>query len=216
MWRRCPRSPCSIPCFRLPLRLPLPPPSWTCGCSPSPRAPAPGSGHQYHHKGQRCWHSDKRGFHASVVGGQVHAAWEMAQEASRSIWGRKKPSPILTPPPAVAPSALPPRVPTLARPHRQDRSGAGRVPGATAAPLDRLLGPSAWETHRRNITKLPVGVPPFRFCTPNGPAAVADRNTPPAIARPSLLPSEIAGGLLHQELTPIAHSLRPLSLRRLH
>ena len=62
----------------------------------------------------------------------------------------------------------------------------------------------------------PVGVSPFFFRPPDGPAAVANRNTPPAIARPSLLQSEIAAGLLHQELTPLAHSRHPLVRRRPH
>ena len=92
--------------------------------------------------------------------------------------------------------------------------GAGRVPGATAAPLDRLLGPSAWATHRRNNTKPPVGVSPFHFRPTDGPAAVADRDTPLAIARPSLLRLEIAEGISHRDLTPLAHSRRHLARQR--
>ena len=119
----------------------------------------------------------------------------------RSCRGRQKPSLILTPPPAVAPRALPAGVPTLARPRGRARCGSGRVLGATAAPLDRISGPVAWATHRRNDTKPPIGVSPFLFCPLDGRAAVADCNTPSAIARPSLLRSEIAAGLSHRELT---------------
>ena len=146
--RRSPRSPRSIPNFR-PLLRPLhPPPSWPCSRSPPPRAPAHGPGRQYLPKGRRCRRSDGRGCRALFVGGQVRVAWEMAQEASCSRKERHKPSPILTPPPAVAPRALPAGVSTLARPCGRDRGGAGQVLGATAAPLDRLSVPSAWATRR--------------------------------------------------------------------
>ena len=66
------------------------------------------------------------------------------------------------------------------------------------------------------VPKPPIGVSPFLFCPPDDPAAVDNLNTPPAIARPSLLRSEIAAGLLHRELTPHAHSRRPLVFRRPH
>ena len=46
--------------------------------------------------------------------------------------------------------------------------------------------------------------------------AVANGGLPPAIARPSLLRSEIAAGILHRELTPLTHSSRPLARRRPH
>ena len=57
-------------------------------------------------------------------------------------------------------------------------------------------------------------ISPFLFCTPDGPTAVNDLDMPPAIARPSLLRSDIAAGLLHRELTPFAHSRRFLACRR--
>ena len=76
----------------------------------------------------------------------------------------------------------------------------------------RRLGRLTLET----IPNPPVGVSPFLFSPPDGPAAVANRDTPPAIARPSLLRSDIAAGLLHRELTLLAHSLRPLARRRPH
>ena len=60
----------------------------------------------------------------------------------------------------------------------------------------------------------PVGVSPFLFCPLVGPAAVNNLDTPPAIARPYLLLSEIAAGLLHRQLTPLAHSHGPLARRR--
>ena len=47
----------------------------------------------------------------------------------------------------------------------------------------RWLGQLTVET----IPKPPVGVSPFCFRPPDGLAAVANRNTLPAIARPSLL-----------------------------
>ena len=67
-----------------------------------------------------------------------------------------------------------------------------------------------------NIANSPVGVSPFLFRPPNGLAAVADRDTPSAIARQSLLRSEIAVGLSHRDLTLLAHSRRPLEHRRPH
>ena len=78
------------------------------------------------------------------------------------------------------------------------------------------MGPSAWTTYRRNYTKPPVGVSPFLFCPPDGPAAVANCDTLPAIAWPYLLQSVITAGLLYQELTPLAHSRCPLARRRPH
>ena len=66
------------------------------------------------------------------------------------------------------------------------------------------------------VPNSPVGVSPFLFCPPDGLAAVAYRDTPPAIAWPSLLRSEIAAGLLHRELTPLTHSRRPLARQRPH
>ena len=62
----------------------------------------------------------------------------------------------------------------------------------------------------------PVGVSPFLFCFPDGPAAVDNLDTPPAIARPSLLRSEITAGLSHQELTSLTHSRHPSAHRRPH
>ena len=88
--------------------------------------------------------------------------------------------------------------------------------GATAAPLDHLWGMLDGTTYRKNHTKPPVGVSPFRFCPPDGLAAVANRDTPPDIARPSLLQSEIAAGLSYRELTPLAHIRRPLAVQRPH
>ena len=66
------------------------------------------------------------------------------------------------------------------------------------------------------VSKSPVGVSPFLFRYPNDPAAVKYLDTPPAIARPSLFRSEIAAGLLHQDLTPLSHSRRTLARRRPH
>ena len=60
----------------------------------------------------------------------------------------------------------------------------------------------------------PVGVSPLLFRPPDGPAAIDYRDTPPAIAQPSLLRLEIAAGILHRELTPLAHSRRSLARRR--
>ena len=57
----------------------------------------------------------------------------------------------------------------------------------------------------------PVEVSPFLFRPPCGPSDVEYLDTPPSIARPYLLRSEIAAGLLHRELTPIAHSRCPLA-----
>ena len=122
---------------------------------PRPRAPAPGPGRQYNPKGRRCLRSDGWGCCASVVGRQIRSPWKMAEKSSRSRRGQHKPSPILTPPPEVAPRTLPPSVSTLSRPCGRARGGAGRLPGATAALLDRLSGPSAEATHRRNHTKPP-------------------------------------------------------------
>ena len=55
---------------------------------------------------------------------------------------------------------------------------------------------------------------------PNSPVggldAVDNLNTPPAIAWRSLIRSDIIAGLLHQDLTPLAHSRHPLALRRPH
>ena len=48
-------------------------------------------------------------------------------------------APVLTPTPAVAPSALPAGVVAFARSSGQARGGAGQVPGATTAPLDHLV-----------------------------------------------------------------------------
>ena len=61
------------------------------------------------------------------------------------------------------------------------------------------------------VPKSPVEVSPFLFCPPDGPAAVEYLDTPPAIARPSLLRSQIAEGLSHRELTLLACSRRPLA-----
>ena len=61
-----------------------------------------------------------------------------------------------------------------------------------------------------------LGVSPFLFHPPDSPAAVADRNTPPDIARLSLLRSDISAGLSHRELTPLTHSRLPLALWRPH
>ena len=55
------------------------------------------------------------------------------------------------------------------------------------------------------VPNYPVGVSPFLFCPPDGLATVEYLDTPPAIARPSLLQSDIAAGLLHRELTPLVH-----------
>ena len=59
------------------------------------------------------------------------------------------------------------------------------------------------------VPNSPVGISPFLFCPPDGPAAVKYLNTPPAIARPSLLRSYIAAELSHREITPLTHSRRP-------
>ena len=66
----------------------------------------------------------------------------------------------------------------------------------------RLLGQLTVET----LPNPPVGVSPFRFRPPDGPAAIAARDMPPAIAWPSLLRLEIAVGLSHRELTPLTHT----------
>ena len=87
---------------------------------------------------------------------------------------------------------------------------------ATAAPLDYLSGPLARTTYRRTYTQPPVGVSPFSFRPPDGPAAVANCDMPPAISRPSLLRLEIAAGFLHRELTPLSHSRPPLARWRPH
>ena len=53
------------------------------------------------------------------------------------------------------------------------RGGAGQVPGATAAPLDRLTDPSTRRTtYRMTYTKPPVGVSLFRFCPTDDSASV--------------------------------------------
>ena len=62
----------------------------------------------------------------------------------------------------------------------------------------------------------PVGVSPFLFSPPDGPSAVEYLNMPPAIARPSLLRSEIVAGIFHRDLTLLAHSRRPLAHWRPH
>ena len=62
----------------------------------------------------------------------------------------------------------------------------------------------------------PVGVSPLLFRPPDGPAAVNNLDTPPDIAQPSMLRSEIAAGISHWEITPPAHSCSPLELRRPH
>ena len=90
----------------------------------------------------------------SLAGG-VRAAWEMSQEVSHSRRGRHKPHLILTLTPAVAPRALPPCVSSFTRPRGRSHGGSVTVLGATAAPLDRLSGPSAWTSYRRNYTKPP-------------------------------------------------------------
>ena len=66
------------------------------------------------------------------------------------------------------------------------------------------------------VPNFPVGVSPFLFCPPDGPAAVDYLNTPPATARPSLIQSEIPEGISHQDLSPLAHSRRTLARRRPH
>ena len=66
------------------------------------------------------------------------------------------------------------------------------------------------------VPNSPVGVFPFLFRPPDGPAAVDNIDTPPAISWPSLLRSDIAVWLSYQELTPLAHSRRPLALRMPH
>ena len=66
------------------------------------------------------------------------------------------------------------------------------------------------------VPNSPVGVSPFLFRPPDGPAAVEYLNTPPAIAQPFLIRSEIAAGILHRELTPLAHSRHPLARRKQH
>ena len=48
------------------------------------------------------------------------------------------------------------------------------------------------------VPNSPVGLSPFLFFPPHIPAAVEYLDTPPAIARPSLLRSEIVAGLLHR------------------
>ena len=115
-----------------------------------------------------------------VVGGRVRAAREMSQEASRSHRRRHKPSSILTLCPAVAPCALPPRVPTLAHTRERARCEAGRFLGATAAPFDHLSGQSTRTTHCINIAKPPVGV--FHFCFPlpmaQPPSQITTRRQP--------------------------------------
>ena len=76
----------------------------------------------------------------------------------------------------------------------------------------RWLGRLTVET----LPNPPVGVSIFLFRPPDGPAAAADRDTPPAIAWPSLIRLETAAGLSYQELTPLAHSRCPLLRRRPH
>ena len=61
-----------------------------------------------------------------------------------------------------------------------------------------------------------VGVSPFLFCPPDSPAAVEYLYMPPAIAQLYLLRSEMAAGLSHRELTPLAHIRRPLARQRPH
>ena len=132
-----------------------------------------------------------------VVGRWVCAAWEMSQESLRSHRGRHKPSLILTLTPTIGSSTMPPCVSAFTRPCGQARGGAGRVPGAAAAPLDHLSGLSDWRTYRRNYTKPPVGFSPFLFRPSDGPNAVADNDMPPAIARTYLLRSMITAGISH-------------------
>ena len=59
-----------------------------------------------------------------------------------------------------------------------------------------------------------MGVSPFRFCPPKDPAAVADCDTPPAIARQSLLQSEIAAGISHREAFFRGYSLQVMTQSR--
>ena len=90
------------------------------------------------------------------------------------------------------------------------------MPGATTAPIDQLLDPSDWETYRRTSTKLPRRSFSLPFCPPDGPAAVKYLDTPPSIARPSLLRLKVAAGILHWELTPLVRSHHPLACWRPH
>ena len=152
----------------------------------------------------------------SVIGGRVRAPWEMSQESSRSCGGRHKPPLVLTLTPAVAPRALLAGVAEFARASRRARGGAGGVPGATTAPLDQLLDLYTWAIYCITNTKLPRRSFSLHFRPPNGPAAAEYLDTPPAIARPSLLRLEIAAGLSHRELTPLTESRRPLARRRPH
>ena len=66
------------------------------------------------------------------------------------------------------------------------------------------------------ILNILIGVYPFLFCPPDGPAAIKYIDTPPDIARPYPLQLEIVAGLSHQELTPLAHTRRPLARWRPH
>ena len=112
--------------------------------------------------------------------------------------GWHKPPPVHTLAPTVAPCALSASVLELTCSGGRACCGAGEVPGATAAPLDRLTDPFArWTTYLRTYTKPPIGVYPFLFCPLDDPVTVKYLDMPPAIARPSLIRSEITAVLSH-------------------
>ena len=67
-----------------------------------------------------------------------------------------------------------------------------------------------------HIPNSSVRVSSFRFCPPDEPAAVKQPDTLSAIARPSLLRSEVSAGTYRWDLTLLAHSRRPLARRRPH
>ena len=69
--------------------------------------------------------------------------WELPQQAPNRGGGRHNPAPVLTPAPAVAPSAFPAGVAAFARSKGRARGGAGRVLGATTELLDWLADPSS-------------------------------------------------------------------------
>ena len=77
----------------------------------------------------------------SAAGGSVPHGKCPSRPLFRS-GGRNKPAPVLKPVPTVAPSAMSASVSALTRPGGRAHGGAGQVPGATAAPLDRLADPS--------------------------------------------------------------------------
>ena len=130
---------------------------------------------------------------------------EDPNQAPRRIKVRHKPPPVLTTAPVVAPSAMWAGVTAFTCASRRAHGGAGGVPGATAAPLDQLLDPSAcWETYRRTYTK-----PLYRsFSYPFLPSQWTIRRqvTRNATSHSSVVPSLIR--VCSRDLAPGAHTSR--------